>query len=93
MLNGLTAVCGPSCTQCQVYNATKSGDRKELEKIAAEWTKGLFVRLQPTILYAMDAGFPATGFPPIAPPVKSESAPKVKAPLPAPTAPNAPVKR
>jgi hypothetical protein len=41
MLNDLIAICGPSCTQCQAYNATKSGDRKELEKIAAEWTKGL----------------------------------------------------
>lgn len=41
MLNDLTAICGPSCTQCQAYTATKNNDRNALEKIAAEWTKGL----------------------------------------------------
>jgi hypothetical protein len=40
-LNDLTAICGPSCTQCPAYNATKSGNRNELEKIAREWTKAL----------------------------------------------------
>lgn len=41
MLNDLTAICGPSCTQCQAYIATRNNDKKELEHIAAEWTKGL----------------------------------------------------
>jgi hypothetical protein len=39
--NDLNAICGPSCTQCPAYIAIKSGNRNELEKIAAEWTKGL----------------------------------------------------
>jgi hypothetical protein len=39
--NDLTAICGPSCTQCDAYIATRSGKRAELERIAAEWTKGL----------------------------------------------------
>ncbi|MBN1160740.1 MAG: DUF3795 domain-containing protein [Dehalococcoidales bacterium] len=40
-LNDLTAICGPSCTMCGAYIATRSGNRAELERIAAEWTKGL----------------------------------------------------
>jgi hypothetical protein len=39
--NDLTAICGPSCAQCPAYIATRNGQRSELERIAAEWTKGL----------------------------------------------------
>jgi hypothetical protein len=41
IFNDLTAICGPSCTQCQAYVATKSDNKAELERIAAEWSKGL----------------------------------------------------
>ncbi len=41
MLDDLTAVCGPSCTRCDAYIATRNNDRAALERIAAEWTKGL----------------------------------------------------
>jgi hypothetical protein len=41
MLNDLTAICGPSCTQCPAYIATESNNQVELKRIAAEWTKGL----------------------------------------------------
>lgn len=41
VFNDLTAICGPSCTQCQAYNATKSNNKAELERIAAEWTKAI----------------------------------------------------
>ena len=41
MLNDLTAICGPGCTQCDAYKATRSGNRAELERIAVEWTKAL----------------------------------------------------
>ena len=40
-LNDLTAVCGPSCTKCQAYIASRSGNRAELERIAVEWTKAI----------------------------------------------------
>ena len=39
--NDLTAVCGPSCTQCHAYIASRSGNRAELERFAAEWTKAM----------------------------------------------------
>jgi len=39
--NDLTAICSPSCTQCQAYIASRSGNRAELERIAAEWTKAM----------------------------------------------------
>ncbi len=41
MLDDLTAICGPSCTRCDAYVATRSNDRAALERIAAEWSKGL----------------------------------------------------
>ncbi len=41
MLNDLIAICGPSCTQCDAYKATHSGNRTELERIAVEWTKAI----------------------------------------------------
>jgi hypothetical protein len=41
MFSDLTAVCGPSCTLCHAYTATRNNDRKELKKIAAEWSKAL----------------------------------------------------
>jgi hypothetical protein len=41
MLNDLTAICGPSCTQCQAYIATKSNNKAELKRIAAEWTQAI----------------------------------------------------
>jgi hypothetical protein len=41
VLDDLTAICGPSCTQCQAYIATRNNDKAELERIASEWTKGL----------------------------------------------------
>lgn len=37
----LTAICGPSCTQCDAYKASRSGNRAELERIAIEWTKAM----------------------------------------------------
>lgn len=39
--NDLTAICGPSCTQCDAYIATRSNNKVELERIAAEWTKAM----------------------------------------------------
>jgi hypothetical protein len=41
MLNDLIAVCGYSCARCKVLIATHNNDKKELEKIAVEWTKAL----------------------------------------------------
>lgn len=41
MVDNLVPVCGPRCDQCPAYKATQSGNRAELEHIAAEWTKGL----------------------------------------------------
>jgi hypothetical protein len=35
----LTAICGPSCTQCDAYKASRSGNIAELERIAVEWTQ------------------------------------------------------
>lgn len=37
----LTAVCGPSCTQCDAYKASRRDNRAELERIAAEWTEAM----------------------------------------------------
>jgi hypothetical protein len=40
-LNDLTAICGPSCTQCPAYIASREGNRVELARIAVEWTKAI----------------------------------------------------
>jgi hypothetical protein len=41
MLSDLTAICGPSCTQCQAYIASRSGKRSDLERVANEWTQAI----------------------------------------------------
>jgi hypothetical protein len=38
MLDDLVAVCGVSCTLCPAYQATKSGEKANLEKVAVQWT-------------------------------------------------------
>ena len=38
--NELFGICGPSCTTCQAYIATRSGN-EALSKIAEEWTKAM----------------------------------------------------
>jgi len=34
----LIAYCGIDCSQCPAYLATQSGDIKEIEKVAKEWS-------------------------------------------------------
>jgi hypothetical protein len=38
MLNEMVAVCGVTCTLCPAFQATKSGEKSELEKVAVDWT-------------------------------------------------------
>jgi hypothetical protein len=40
MIDEIIAICGPRCTECDAYKATRAG-RVELERVAEEWTKGL----------------------------------------------------
>ena len=40
IIDELTAICGPRCTECDAYKATRAG-RIELERVANEWTKNL----------------------------------------------------
>ena len=50
IIDELTAICGPRCTECDAYKATRAG-RIELERIANEWTKNLIViPLVPAVL-------------------------------------------
>lgn len=37
----LTPFCGPHCSQCPNFVATKANDQAALERIAAEWTKAM----------------------------------------------------
>ncbi len=39
-IDELVAICGPRCTECDAYKATRS-NRSELERIAREWTTNL----------------------------------------------------
>lgn len=36
----MIAYCGLVCTECPAYIATQANDREQLEKVAAEWSKG-----------------------------------------------------
>ena len=38
--DALVAVCGPRCTRCDAYQATRSG-RAALARLAAEWTQAM----------------------------------------------------
>jgi hypothetical protein len=38
MLDDLIAVCGVNCQLCPAFQATKSGERANLERVATEWT-------------------------------------------------------
>jgi hypothetical protein len=40
-IDELRGVCGPSCTLCPAYRATRSGDPEELERVAREWTEAM----------------------------------------------------
>lgn len=39
-MDEIIAICGPKCTQCDAYKATRIG-REELERIANEWSRSL----------------------------------------------------
>jgi hypothetical protein len=41
MLDDLIAICGPNCTRCHAYEASRSGKHSELERIATEWTQAI----------------------------------------------------
>ncbi|MGI6162864.1 MAG: DUF3795 domain-containing protein [Bacillota bacterium] len=41
MLDIVNAICGPRCDKCPSYNATKSGDRDALQRVANEWTEAM----------------------------------------------------
>lgn len=38
-IDSLVAICGPSCTNCDAYKATRSSDPADLERLAAQWTQ------------------------------------------------------
>lgn len=39
--DNIIAVCGFRCADCHAYKATQNDDRKELARLADEWTKSL----------------------------------------------------
>jgi hypothetical protein len=46
-IDPIHAVCGPKCTQCPAYEATRSGDPKQLAAVAAEWSQALGKEVAP----------------------------------------------
>jgi hypothetical protein len=40
IIDEIIAICGPRCTECDAYKATRAG-KMEIERIANEWTKSL----------------------------------------------------
>lgn len=45
-LDEIIGICGPRCTECEAYRATRK-DRKALEEVAIKWTHWMKFEYQP----------------------------------------------